>query len=655
VAVAKINKVELIAHISDKEKIIKALEKVSILEIQTKEETLSPEKVKTHIHNKINHLTEKLSRVNFLLRLVNQISAPKQSLIDSFVPPKLIVKKKDFETILEGYPLDKIYKEMEALDVKFHQSRHNFIEADNNANLLNPWKKLDFNPNETETQKAQIFFATIPDFREEEFIDVLEEECPLCYSQVINRANGLSYLVVYVHKENLDVFNNLIRRYEFILISLPKVIGTVSKTIDDLKKKALHYKEEEGKVINRIKKINRYYSKLVISRSFLENELHKANVENNLTHTSDVFVVEGFIKAADYKKLRSAVAEQTNKYALTFEDVKAKDKPPVILENPRYLKPLEAVTALYGMPSYDELDPTPYLAPFFLIAFGLAIGDVIYGLALIGLSWLLTKSKRFSPNTKVFLGLFIYGGIAATFFGVITGSWLTFPHESLPRALQSIVLFDPIAQPALFLVITLLFGLVQIYLGVILKLVGIARDKSVSKALQSQLPILLLIPGVAILIAGFLGFPLSPIVYNIAVYLALAGILGVIIFSEYEAKSIVGRIGGGLYNLYSMTSYLGDTISYGRIMALGLATFLIGSTINTMFLGNVLFQSLLVKIVLGISLVPILHLLNLAVNTISAFVHPARLQYVEFFSKFFKGGGSRFQPIALKTDNIIIE
>lgn len=654
-AVAKVKKIQLIAHLSERDKILKSLEEASLLHVITGQEVVSGEKIAASLKEKAEFIEGKLNKIKFLLRLLSHFYKASTSRIDSFIPPKLEVSKNDFYKVLQTFDLENIYSQMESADVDLSNIDIEQKNIQKNQALLKPLQGIDFNPNIKETEKTFVFIGNLKSSKEQEFIEEIEKNTSLSAWQRLSEHNGFSYLAFFIFKNEADLFRETANRVGFNLNEIPPVKETVAKTLQDSEASRKALEKNKDKLIAKIKNLAKYERKLKISQMFLENQQSKLNIEVTLTHTDHVFVLDGWIKAKDTSLLEKMISSITPEFSLISKGPDPDEEPPVLLENPWYLKPFEAVTALYGMPSYHELDPTPYLAPFFLVFFGLAIGDVVYGAALAIICWLLKKSKRFSANTKNFLTLFIYGGISAIFFGAITGSWLTLDLAALPAPLKSLIVFDPLAQPALFLVITILLGLAQIYFGLILKFVSTARQRSLFTALQADLPPLLLLPGISLLIAKLLGYPLSPSVNQAAIYLSITGSVGVVLFSSVGEKNLLKRIGSGLYHLYGMSSFLGDTISYGRIMALGLATFLIGSAANTIILGNALFQSALLKILLGITILPLIHLLNLAINTIGAFIHPARLQYVEFFSKFFEGGGKRFQPLALKTDKIVIK
>ena len=653
-AVAKVKKVELIAHNNEKDAILKALEEASLLQVEIGEEILASEEAVLYLQEKKEHSQESLSKANFLLRLIKQFKIRKETLIDSFVPPKVLVKKEDFESVLESFPLDDIYLEMEAADVEIRNAEAALETIAENNTSLAPWKEIDFDPHKTETEHTLTVLAKISEKQEQAFLSKLDKEQPLIHREIVHRGGGNTYLVINIFKDSYDGFIETAKDFEFEIVSLPEIDKSIKNTIKEMTAEASKMRETKKDLLKVIQGLAKYEKELIISRDLLLSNQAKLNVEEQMMTTKNIFVLQGWVKAKEVKKFKIILDRITDSSVLTFKNPSAKDNPPVVLENASWLKPFESVTALYGMPQYKEIDPTPYMAPFFLLFFGLVISDVIYGLVLALLSWLLQKSTRFSANTKNMLGLFIYGGIAAAILGVFTGNWLSLPTEVLPDFLKSLIVIEPLSVPTLFLVITILLGLIQIYFGMFLKFVDLYLGQSFFKALKIQLPPLMLLPGITLLIAAVLGLPLSSQIYQLAVILTLLGAVGIVIFSA-ESGNIFARLGTGLYNLYSMTSLLGDAISYGRIMALGLATFLIGSAINTIFLSDALFQSLAVKVVLGVTILPIAHFLNLAVTTIAAFVHPARLQYVEFFSKFFEGGGSRFKPLALKTDNIIIE
>ena len=203
---------------------------------------------------------------------------------------------------------------------------------------------------------------------------------------------------------------------------------------------------------------------------------------------------------------------------------------------------------------------------------------------------------------------------------------------------------EPLKDPVTFLVFCFLFGFAHLLFGVVLEMYDNIRTGRWVEGVFREGGKLIFLPGIALLIVQMLstgGEVMPPALLSIAKWMTIIGIVLIIWFTEPGAKSIFGRIGSGVYGVYGMTSFIGDTISYSRLMALGLATFLIGWGIN--IIGGIANDMIpFVGFVIMAIILVVGHLFNLVINLISAFVHPARLQYVEFFGKFFDGGGHPF-------------
>lgn len=652
-AVARIKRIQIVALSKEREKILSALEEAALVEVSISENEFENEEIKDTLKEKLRLVESKLAKINFLIRIQKEFINLKTKLIDSFLPPKTILKKSKFTNIYNKFPLEKLYAKTEDADVTLRDTLNKIKNLREQKKQLLPWSSLTVKLNELQSQNVNIRLATIKTVKEKLFIDNVSKS-RLSHVNVVSRIDGFSYLAIFIHKSEV-LLSDQTKGFNLEFIELANKNATVNETIENNDKQIGELEKIKINSLKIIDSLADYSLGLEVCNSFLSREQAKLNVENSLLHSEKTFVLNGWLQAKETDKVSMILNKTTNMYAVEYSDVTVEDNPPIVLENPKWMKPFESVTTLYGMPKYNEIDPTPLMAPFFLIFLGLAIGDVVYGLFLSIFCTLLQKSNRLAPGSKTFLGLFVYGGISAIFFGVITGSYMALDPRILPEQLKHLIVFDPLAQPALFLVITLLLGLAQLCFGLMIKFYEVMKDESILIALQTQLPPLVLLPSLALLIAKILGLTLDPLLDKAVVYAALGSSLGIVLFSAYEAKNIFSRLGIGLYNLYGMSAYLGDTISYGRIMALGLATFLIGSSINTIILGGAIFESLIVKVILAVTVLPVIHFLNLAINSIGAFVHPARLQYVEFFSKFFEGGGSRFKPFAAKTDSIILE
>ncbi len=362
-----------------------------------------------------------------------------------------------------------------------------------------------------------------------------------------------------------------------------------------------------------------------------------------LGRTEKVGLATGWVPARQLPMLETALGDL--EAAVLVEDPRPGDAPPVVLENPAWLRPFEVVTTLYGYPRYDEVDPTPLLAPFFFVFFGLALADAGYGLALAVLAWLLIRKLRLEPGEDRLPRLLMLGGVAAVVFGALGGSWFGDSLQLLPDwrpvvfAREVLARLDPVGDPLTMLVIALGLGVVQVWTGIAIKLALEVRQGKVADGLWEQGSWLVFLPGLVLYgLAGSLGEPLA----TWAPRVAGAGALLVALGAARRQRVWLLKPFSGLLGLYGVMGYLGDVLSYARLLALGLASTIIGIVVNqiAMLVGGMPVVGALVTA--GVMAGG--HVFNLVVSTLGSFVHAGRLQFVEFFTKFFEGGGKPFRP-----------
>ena len=379
----------------------------------------------------------------------------------------------------------------------------------------------------------------------------------------------------------------------------------------------------------------------------------------SLAMTDSVFVLSGYIPE---KYAAQVMAELDGKYtaAIEISEPEADEDIPVLLENNAFAAPVESITEMYALPAKGDIDPNPVMAFFYYFFFGLMLSDAGYGLLMaLGCGLALKKfkmAKRMRNNLKMFL----YCGISTIFWGTIFGSWFgnIIPiifTEFLGRPAPRLYLWmDPVANPMKLLLVCFALGIVHLFAGVAAG--AYAQWKAGDKfgALCDCVPVYLAVLGVVPLAGGMLT-QVPPILSSIGKWVALAGVILIVLTAGRAGKGVIGKLGGGLglNGLYGIAAgYLGDIISYSRLLALGLCTGVIASVVN--MLGTIP-QNLVVK---GIMLAGVFifgHSLNMAINVLGAYVHTNRLQFVEMFSKFYAGGGRAFKPFNMKTKYITLK
>jgi V/A-type H+-transporting ATPase subunit I len=299
------------------------------------------------------------------------------------------------------------------------------------------------------------------------------------------------------------------------------------------------------------------------------------------------------------------------------------------------------VTRLYGIPNYREIDPTPLIAPFFAFFFGICITDAGYGFLVALIAYF--GARKLSGGGKNLFRLLIFAGIATIIVGSLTGGWFGIKPDRLPGFLKNLQVLDPQGQGQMtFMGAIIAIGFIQVWFGYFVRMYIDLRERDWAGAFLDQLP--WLIAMILIPVTALLYVVVDVPVYLTLIAVATAGLccLVIVAFSGRESGNIVARLGTGGFELYTkLTGSFGDILSYLRLFALGLATGIIAGVVNTM--AGMMWGSLIGKVA-AIGILVGGHIFNLVINALGGFIHTARLQFVEFFTKFYEGGGEEFRP-----------
>ena len=348
--------------------------------------------------------------------------------------------------------------------------------------------------------------------------------------------------------------------------------------------------------------------------------------------TAETVYLCGWVRSDRTERVEKAVRSVTDAFALRFDDSLPEEKPPTVTKNNRFVTPFETITDLFSRPDPRGIDPNPVLAPWSGIIFGLMMGDVGYGLLMgIGL-FVFKKLKKPHGNAAKLINVMYLSSVTTVLAGLLFGSFFGMTWKSV---------LDQNNEPITVLIFTLVVGVLHIFSGMILKMVQDIRGGRVWDAVFDELSWMVLITG-----AGLLFLPATR---TVGAVLAVAGAATVLLTAGRAKKNVFGKIAGGLGGLYNITGYLSDILSYSRIFALSLATGVIAMVMN-MLAGMVLGGFSGPLVVLGVLFAALIcivgHAFNLAMGLLSAYVHDSRLQYIEFFNKFYEGGGDPFTPLS---------
>jgi V/A-type H+-transporting ATPase subunit I len=575
--------------------------------------------------------------------------AKESGLISRIVSPKIILSPEQYGQIVDHFEETVIIQECRDLERKRGDLLSEIGRVQALMGQLLPWINLDVPLEDlAPTEYTTSLLGLLPPKMLPELMEKASSLTETFELITVLQGKEGTYLVVIFHNAFQQHLLDLLKSLGFEEIKLQDLKGTPGDLYQWCLSRIRELRGMIQTVDEKSRELVHHRQNLQILYDHLSDQLERKKVESHFGQTPETFIIEGWIPAGKWPNFRDKLNEEFDEFALTEVEQMDGETPPIYLENPKPIRPFEVITELYGMPNSREYDPSPFLAPFFFIFFGLCLTDAAYGIILtLTFLFFLQKYRATVGKIKLIWVLF-FGGISASFMGAITGGWFGDLVNYLPPSLDflrkgraGLMLFNPMDQVMIFLVIALILGFIQVCFGLVIRMVRNIRDGDWVEALCSPLAWLILINSIVLASLGYRGI-LPPFLKIIGLALVILSSLTIVLFTDRTTPNRVVRIAWGVFELYGITSYLGDVLSYLRLFALGLATGVIAMVIN--FLGNIVAGWPYVGWAMFILIFTIGHLFNIVINGLGAFVHTLRLQYVEFLPKFFQGGGRPFRP-----------
>ncbi len=459
--------------------------------------------------------------------------------------------------------------------------------------------------------------------------------------------------IVAVLKKDFEKVNPILAKYSFEKIDIPEGEGTPTEVLEDYKRQLAEKKEELKKAEEDASKLaDKYYDDIIFYKELMENERDKGNIMGMLLKTRSTFIMTGWGPKEYLDEVLNGVKEITEGKVHVEVSEPAKEEiesVPIKLKNPRWLAPFEMITEMYGVPRYDEIDPTPIIAFTYSFFFGFMLTDFFYGLIVAIISALLVVGhKKIRGGTYNFAYTLLWSSAFTMGMGILFGSYFGNAGDIVGRYLTGNPSFhfpriaDTLRDPIFVLELALAIGLAHLFLGYTLGFIVKLKNGDRKGAILDQLSWMLIILGVAVFAVNMK--------LHAGLKMAGEGLLGVglILFAIGEVVSNGGL--AGLLIISDFFGFVGSWLSYARLMALALATSGIAMVVNilTKMVWGIGIGPVKIGIVMGVILFIGGQLFSTAINALGAFVHSLRLQYVEFFGTFYSGEGSPFRPFASK-------
>ena len=594
----------------------------------------------------------------------------KKGILESLLPGKISVGIDEYRETVENFSPVEPYGKCKKTDEKLRELTGEKEKLRVKYQELLPWVKLDVTPGDLKgTENAEILLATVPRRHFENLSRELEETC---FIKKIDESGTAAFYIFVCLREDRESVDAVLKNSDSQVVRLPESEESESglmlrEICENAAKRIKQVEKLSEDLMKEIETASINTRKLLIFHDYLSNIQSRNDVIGKLGFTQSVFVLEGWARQRNLRGIAGRISRKFPEVHIEERMPEEGEVPPVELENKKSVQPFEAVTKLYGLPASGEMDPTPLFAPFFTVFFAMCLTDAGYGLLMVLLTWFCLKKLNLTGTGRRMVKMLSIAGAMTIVVGLLTGGMLGFQFENVPQKLMflktfrnSVMLFDPMKQFLIFLLLSLGLGFIQVWFGFFVKLVQEFKNGNYRDGILKQVPWLAILPGLVILgivrkpdiiLLGFVKeSPLGGCWEQAALVMIILGVCGM--FIQPGGGNIFKRIGSGIYSLYGIIGCFGDILSYIRLFALGLATLAMAIAVNTM--AGMMMQIPKVGIIIAIPVFVVGHVANMVINSFSGFIHTVRLQFVEFFTKFYEGGGRSFCPLAVENEHIEI-
>lgn len=638
-SIAKMKHISLLALSGEKESLLKDIQRLGAVEITETTTKLADTEWSQFLHKDESNIMNVRGELNLLNSALG--------ILKKYVPSKdgLFVLRSEIteaDFMNDNFMKDILKKANDINDLERSISNLYSQQSRYKTDILSlkPWESLNLPLETTNTEKTSIILGTSPSINGiGDIQNALYSKFDASVFFEIFSDKEQHYMLIICHKSEEDDVINQLKEFAFSKANFKDKLGTASENIIDLTKRIDQCQKEIDTQIKMLTSYAEDRKNIQICVDRINQEIAKETIKDAVITTGTAFYMEGWLEASKEKEACEIISKYNCAYEIT--DPQEGDVVPTKLENSKIVEPLNMVTEMYSLPTYDGIDPNPLIFGFYIFFFGFMFADIAYGIIITIISLFITKKYKpkgtmgymFRLGTMLGISTTICGFLTGGFFGdaitVITSNFMGMEGVALPSVL------DPLKNPMQVLMLAIGIGMFQLFVGMCIKLYMSFRDGEALDGILDVVPWWLFFAGVGV------------VVINGSSVLLIISVITLILTQGRKKNGIIGKLFGGVASLYDVTSWLSDILSYARLMALMLATAVIASVVN--ILGS-LSGSIVVFIIVFI----IGHSFNIGINLIGTYVHAARLQYLEFFGRFYKEGGIAFKPLKYDTKYVDI-
>ncbi len=549
--------------------------------------------------------------------------------------------------------LDKAHANVDkilSLNEKLHRATDQLNKLETDRLSLLPWMGYDLPLEVQTTQSCGLHLGVLPVVCDTAAIaSELETKTSSLSFKHIGSDKDLHYVAFIVTKDVEEEVLATLKQKGFAETTFKDFEGTVKENLQQIQQESKELQAEFAGIEAEIAANSNLKEPIEEYFDLLNIQADKEKIKTKLLKTKRTFFIEGWIPEGCVTGAQTILDE--NQCYYMFRKPEDGEEVPVIINNSDFFTPFEAITEMYSLPDYRGFDPTSIFAAFYAIFFGMMLSDAGYGIVMAVACFVVLKKFDLEGTMYKMVKLFFYCGISTTFWGAMFGGWFgdfvqVFTGTILGNEIEiNPIWFNPIEDPMTLLIFSIALGVIHVFLGMGIRAYMQIKAGNWFDAICDEGFWYVTILG---LLAWLGGSSIADGLTTIGMWMTIIGALGLLLTGGRHNKGI-GKVTGGLGTIYNITSYLSDILSYARLLALGLATGVIAQVVNTM--GSMAGGGVVGAIVLLIAFV-VGHTLNLAINALGAFIHSSRLQYIEFFGKFYEDGGEPFKPFRRNTKYI---
>lgn len=628
-----------------------------------------------------------INKINLILSLMDAFAPVHQTFFEGLTPLPLVIEPRELEEVSSSFDLESVYHAAHELDDTHKRAQRRMAEVKAQVEALAPLEDVPFAVADLRRPvRSRLLFGTVPTRALEslqERSDVKETFAweivapgPALRSELRPNNGGRAQematrgertrIVAAFLPDDEDAARKILLSEQFEEVPLPAIPGKVRDRIRELEGDYAACEEQVRVVREKAIDLAEHRREIQVLKAYWEDQRRRVAARTMAIEGRWIHVVTGYTRAPDVARLEQALQRTLPEATLTVEDPKPDEAVPVSLSMPNFVKPVKMLVNLFGLPPYTSFDPSPFIVFNFLLFFGICFGDVGYGLMLTALGFYLSRKTRLFEGVHNFSRLLFFAGISTTIFGVLLGSWFGDLYSEaylgkdnlLLQLKEKTMVLDPLADPITMLVVSLSIGMVNQFYGIALKMYGAARRRDWVTAFCDGLLWLITLPGMVILVSTMFA-PVPSGVVNAGLVLFVGGAIGLVLTQGRDAPGIIGKIGTGVVSLYGIvgsygcTAFIGDVLSYCRLLALALTTSIVALTVN--MIAGLLGEVKGVGPLLFVAVLVLGHVFNFSISLLGAFIHAMRLIFVEFFGRFYDSGAKPFKPFGFDTDSYVLK